>query len=641
MVNGGNTLEVNKLFHRESHFWPVFGQKSPISSTLGPFPKTINMAPKTLKNRSDVPEEHTWDLSRLYESVDGWEKDLAALERDMTKISDFQGKLGDSNSTLAECIRLEDELDRRLEQLYTYSHLRHDEDTADTTHMAMHDRARNLAVRLGTLSSYIVPEILSLPDDRLDGLLDDPELAFARVPLGEILRTRQHYLSPPEEMILAMASDPLGAASKTFSLLNDADMKFPTIKDEEGSEVELTHGRYTGFMMSAERRVRKDAMKALYGQYRQFKNTYTSTLDGQMKKLAFLAKVRKYKSAREGSLDDDHVTEDIYDTLIDTVRDYLPAFYRYVSLRKRMLCVDDLHMYDVYAPLIPDFERDIPYDEAVDTVRDALAPLGDEVGAIVDKGFSSRWIDRFENRNKRSGAYSSGCFDSPPYILLNYDSKITDLFTMAHEMGHSVHSYLSNHNQPHIQADYPIFLAEVASTVNENLLVAHLRDKWDTRDAQAFLVNHHLEGFKGTVFRQTMFAEFERDVAAMVERGEPLTPDILSAHYRKLNVDYFGPEMAIDPEIDLEWSRIPHFYYNFYVYKYATGYCAATALSRMILDGDDRALDRYLTFLRSGGSKPPLDTLADAGVDLRSPEPVKRALDVFSALIDEMEELVD
>ena len=495
-------------------------------------------------------------------------------------------------------------------------------------------------VRIETETSFFIPELLSLPEERLMGLLEDPVLEFARVPLRSIIRTREHFLSEKEERLMAMADDVLDASSKTYRMLNDADLRFPTITDEEGREVEISHGRFLGLLMSHDRSVRERTLKEFYSSYSSHKNTFTSILEGELKKRAFNARARNYPSALHASLDSDELTPDLYNSLIEAVHGSLEDFYNYVDLRKRALDVDELHMYDVYVPLLRDFKKKVKFEEARSLVLESLAPLGGEVLDIVREGFNSRWIDVFESRGKRSGAYSSGCYDSPPYILMNYDGNVREVFTVAHEMGHSIHTHLSNRNQPHLTADYKIFVAEVASTTNEMLLLNHLMDIWEETDEQAYLVNHYLESFKGTVFRQTMFSEFERDVQSMVEDGVPLTPDLLCKYYGDLNRKYFGPSMVIDREIEFEWQRIPHFYYNFYVYKYATSFCVANAITKRILEGDEDQLKRYISLLKAGGSKPPIDLLLDAGVDMRTPEPVTEALKVFGQLVRRMRDLI-
>lgn len=592
---------------------------------------------KGIPDREEIDDDQKWNLSPMYKEIGSWESEFREITEDYPALMDFKGRLSENNEIIADYIRTSDELSRKLERVYTWAHLKHDEDLNNTTFQSNHDRVVNLMVRIETDTSFFVPELLSMPNDRIDSLMKDPVLEFARVPIRSILRTKDHFLSEKEEKILAMADDVLDASSKTYRMLNDADLTFPTVKDEEGNEIEISHGRFVGLLTSSDRDVRQNTLEGFYSSYRSHRNTFTSILEGEMKKRAFRAKVRNFPSALHASLHGDEVTPVLYNGLIEAVHSAFPDFYRYVELRKKALKLDELHMYDVYVPLVEDFSRKIPFEEAKEIVLKALEPLGSEVLDIVKEGFSSRWIDVYENKGKRSGAYSSGCFDSPPYILMNYDRNIREVFTLAHEMGHSVHTYLSGKYQPHITADYRIFVAEVASTVNEVLLLDHLRKIWPSKEEQIYLVNHHLESFKGTVFRQTMFAEFERDVQETVEKDIPLTPDLLCKQYGKLNRDYFGPEMVIDKEIELEWARIPHFYYNFYVYKYATSFSVANAIATRILKGEEKQLEIYTDMLKAGGSKPPVELLKDAGVDLSTPEPISEALKVFGSLITEME----
>ncbi|MEA3558854.1 MAG: M3 family oligoendopeptidase, partial [Candidatus Thermoplasmatota archaeon] len=418
----------------------------------------------SVPNREDIDEEYRWDLSSMYRDTEQWDKEMTDIEKMVPEISKFKGKLTESNENIAECIRFEDELSIKLERIYTWSHLRHDEDLSDTTSRSMHDRAVNLAVRLEAGSSYIVPEILTLDKGKLKTLLEDPILEFAKIPIRSIIRQKDHFLSEKEEKLLALAEEALDSSSKTYNMLNDADLRFPTIKDEEGNDIELSHGRFVGLLLSKDRDIRKNTMKKYYSSYESHKNTFASTLEGELKRRTFKAKVRNYPSALHASLDNDEVDPALYNSLIDAVHGSFPDFHRYVDLRKRALEVDELHMYDVYTPLIKEFERKVKWKDAMDLVLNAVEPLGKEYQEIVRTGLSSRWIDVYESRGKRSGAYSSGCYDSQPYILMNYDGNVKEVFTLAHEMGHSIHTYLSNRNQPHITADYRIFVAEVAST---------------------------------------------------------------------------------------------------------------------------------------------------------------------------------
>ena len=457
--------------------------------------------------------------------------------------------------------------------------------------------------------------------------------------LNNIIRQKDHYLSEKEEKLLALANDVTQAPENIFSILNNADLEFPVITDEDDNEVRLTHGRYIKFMQSKDRRVRKEAFNALYDTYDKFINTYATTLNSEIKTHVFRAKARNYDSSLEAALDEDNISVDVYNNLIKEVNNNLDSMHKYVSLRKKLLEVDELHMYDVYAPLIDEVDIDIPYNEAKGTVKTALKPLNDDYIQNLEKGFKSGWIDVYENKGKRSGAYSSGCYGIHPYVMLNYSENISDMFTLAHEMGHALHTYYSNKNQPFVDAKYKIFVAEVASTLNESLLIHYLLENTDDIEKRKYLINHYLEQFKGTVFRQTMFAEFERDIHRKVEKGEPLTADLLNNIYHNLNEKYFGDKMIIDQKIDREWARIPHFYYNFYVYKYATGFSAAAALSQKIINEGETAVKKYLDFLKSGNSDYPLNVLKKAGVDMTSPAPISTALDVFGDLVDELEKL--
>jgi oligoendopeptidase F len=593
---------------------------------------------KEIAERKEIAEYFRWDIGRLYPDEDQWEKDMKWIAEERPSFTKFKGRLKDPE-TIAELFILTDEISRKLEKVFTYAHLKHDEDLRVTRYQELHDRAMNEMNLMEMDTSFIIPEILQLPASDLESLLVEDVLEFARVPLKEIIRKKDHFLSKEEEMLLAMSDDALDTPGKAFRMLNDADLTFPSIKNESGEEVELSHGRYISFMISDNREVRKNAFKALYSVYRSHRNTFAALLEGELKKRMFRSKARKYTSSLASSLDNDEVTPDVYDSLIEAVRNHLPSMHDYLDIRRRVLDIEQVHMYDVYAPLVKDFERTVPYEEAWEMVIEALRPLGDEVNSILNEARNGRWIDVYENRGKRSGAYSSGCYDSIPYILMNYEGKVNDIFTLAHELGHSIHTYLANENQPHINADYRIFVAEVASTVNENLLLHYLSGKWISREERIFLTNHHLDSFKGTVFRQTMFAEFEKEVSSIVEERIPLTAEGLSSRYGDLNKAHFGPRTYQDEEISLEWARIPHFYYNFYVYKYATGFSAASAISNRILRGKGD-LEDYLGMLKAGGSKPPLELLRDAGVDLETPQPVNEGLDLFDSLVERLGSLL-
>ncbi|MET3289434.1 UNVERIFIED_CONTAM: oligoendopeptidase F [Brevibacillus sp. OAP136] len=595
---------------------------------------------KTLPKRHEIPAEQKWKLEDIYASNDLWEQDAVKVKEMAAKISSYQGTLGENGARLLEALTLQDELTRTMDQLYVYARMRRDEDNANATYQALTDRATTLSVQVYSSLSYIEPEILAIPDDRLRAFLqEEAGLAHYRQHIDEIVRFKPHTLSAAEEALLAEMGELSGAPSKIFGMLNNADLRFPMIKDEQGEEVELTKGRYTQFMESKDREVRKEAFEALYATYGKHRNTIAATLTSAVKRDVIYAKVRKYESALKASLFSDNIDQSVYDNLIATVHENLPLMHRYVELRKRMLGLEELHMYDLYVPIVPEVKMDIPYDLAVETIQVALKPLGEDYGKVLREGFTSGWIDVHENEGKTSGAYSWGSYTTHPYVLMNYQDNVNNMFTLAHEMGHALHSYYSNSNQPYTYAGYRIFVAEVASTLNEALLMQHLLATTTDKAERMYLLNYYMEQFRGTLFRQTMFAEFEKMIHAKTEAEEALTADSLSAMYRELNVQYHGQQMVVDSQIDLEWARIPHFYNNFYVYKYATGFSAAISLAKQILSEGAPAVDRYLTFLKSGGSDYPLELLKKAGVDMTSPEPIKEALAVFKELLDEMEAL--
>lgn len=596
---------------------------------------------KTLPKRSEVPAEHKWRLEDIYPTDAAWEEDLQKAKKLAEEIATKKGTLGQSSKHLHEALTLQDELLQTLDQVYVYARMRRDEDNANSKYQGLTDRATALSTQAYGAISYIQPEILAIPTDTLkQWIQQDDGLAHYRIMLDEITRFKPHTLSAEEEALLANMSEVASAPSKIFGMLNNADLKFPMITDENGEEVELTKGRYTHFMESKDRRVRKEAFEALYSTYGKFRNTIAASLTSSVKADVFYARTRKYPSALYSALFADNVDISVYDNLIATIREHLPLMHRYISLRKKALGVDELHMYDLYVPIVPEVDMKIPYDQAVQTIKEALHPLGEDYGKVLEEGFTGGWIDVHENEGKTSGAYSWGAYTTHPFVLMNYQDNVNNMFTLAHEMGHALHSYYSNKNQPYTYADYKIFVAEVASTVNEALLMNHLLETTNDKHQRMYLINYYLEQFRGTVFRQTMFAEFEKIVHAKEEAGEPLTADSLNEIYRELNVAYHGPEMVIDKEIELEWERIPHFYRHFYVYKYATGFSAATSLSKQILEEGQPAVERYLQFLKGGSSDFPLNLLKNAGVDMTSPEPIREALAVFKALIEELEQLM-
>jgi len=596
---------------------------------------------KALPKRSELPLELTWRLEDIFAADELWEEEYKQLQQEIPKIEEFKGKLAESANALYNLFKMQDELSERLGKLYTYAHMRYDQDTTNSFYQGLNSQAETLLTVASSAMSYIVPEILSMDEQKINQFLEEKkELQRYKKVLDEINRQRPHILSEKEEALLAEASEPMSNASQTFGMLNNADLTFPKIKNEAGEEVDLTHGRYSTFLESKDRRVREDAFKAMYETYGKFKNTFASTLSGNVKAQNFSAKVRNYDSARQAALDNNDIPEKVYDNLVEAVNEKLPLLHRYTELRKKVLNLDELHMYDLYTPLVKDVEMKVTYEEAKEYVLKGLEPLGEEYAEILKEGFTNRWIDVEENKGKRSGAYSSGAYGTNPYILLNWQDDINNTFTLAHELGHSVHSYYTRKHQPYRYGNYSIFVAEVASTTNEALLNDYLLKNLEDEKQKLYILNHFLEGFRGTVFRQTMFAEFEHEIHVRAQNGEALTADKLTEIYYDLNKKYFGDGVVSDKEIGLEWERIPHFYYNYYVYQYATGYSAATALANNIIEGQEGAVDRYLDFLKAGSSDYPIEVLKKAGVDMTSKQPILDALDVFEEKLNEMESLL-
>ncbi len=593
-----------------------------------------------LKSRSEIPEANKWHLEDIFSDNDQWEKEFSQVEKLLTEGSKFVGHLADAPETLIACFEWMDDLSLRIEDVYSYARMRRDEDNREATYQALTDRAGALAVKVSSVASFLVPELLAMPEDRLKEFRATEKMKLYNQALEDILRKKEHILSSAEEKLLAEAGELAEAPGAIFSMANNADLKFPSIVDEAGQTVELTKGNFIQFMESHEQGVRKSAFETLYRTYEKQKNTWAATLNSSVKSDVFFAKVRHYPSALEASLDDDRVPMKVYDSLIDTVHEFLPQMHRYIQLRKKALKLNELHMYDIYVPIVPETTMTITYEEAKDMVIEGLRPLGPEYIKILEEGFQKRWIDVYENEGKTSGAYSWGTYRAHPYVLLNHQDTLNSMFTIAHEMGHSLHTYFSNRTQPHLYAGYKIFVAEVASTLNEALVMEHLLEKTKDVKILAYLINHYLEQFRGTIFRQTMFAEYEKKIHSVVEEGGALTADSLSEIYRELNVTYYGTDVVLDPEIDLEWARIPHFYNAFYVYKYATGFSAATAFARAILDEGAPAVTKYLEFLGGGSSDYPIELLRKAGVDMETPVPVRNALQVFTELVERLEKLL-
>lgn len=592
--------------------------------------------------RQQVPVEETWSLETIYADDQAWEQDFEALKANVPALMEYKGKLGDSADTLYAALSLRDELSRQLHKLYTYAHMRYDEDTANSHYQALNDRAGTLAAQISAQLAFITPELLAIEESRIEAFMNEhDELRVYRHAFDELAQERPHVLTEAEEALLAQAGDVLGQSSSTFGMLNNADLKFPKVKNEAGEDVELTHGRYITFLESSHRDVRETAFKAMYGTYKDYLNTFASTLSGSVKKDNFYATVRKFKNARQAALHHNAIPESVYDGLVEAVNERLDLLHRYVALRKRALGVDALHMYDLYTPLVKDVEMKISYEEAKRLMVDGLAPLGDEYVQIVKDGLDSRWVDVRETRGKRSGAYSSGAYDTQPFILMNWQDNVNNLFTLAHEFGHSVHSHYTRATQPYPYGDYSIFVAEVASTTNEALLNDYLLKTRTDKAERLYLLNNQLETFRGTLFRQTMFAEFEHMIHRAAQDGISLTPEYLNETYLELNKRYFGDEIVIDEEIAYEWARIPHFYYNYYVYQYATGISASAALSQQIMEEGEPAVRRYIDqFLKAGSSDYPIEVLKAAGVDMTTKAPVLAALDQFESVLDEMESLL-
>ncbi|WP_078381414.1 oligoendopeptidase F [Sutcliffiella halmapala] len=598
-------------------------------------------AVKKLQERKEISVEDTWRLEDIFPSDEAWEKEFQEVKGLIGKIKDFEGELSKSADNLYEALQYQDSISSRLGKLYTYAHMRYDQDTTNGFYQGLNDRATNLYTQVASALSFVVPEILTMKEEDIAKFLQEKEeLTLYKHSLDEINHQRPHILSAKEEALLAEASEVLSASSNTFGMLNNADLTFPSVKDEDGEEVEITHGRYIRFLESEKQEVRKNAFKAVYETYGKYKNTFASTLGGAVKKDNFQAKVRNYDSARHAALSNNNIPETVYDNLVNTVNKNLHLLHRYVELRKKVLGVEELHMYDLYTPLVKDVKMEVPYEEAKDYLLKGLTPLGEEYLDILKEGFENRWVDVQENKGKRSGAYSSGTYGTNPYILMNWQDNVNNLFTLAHEFGHSVHSYYTRKTQPYPYGNYSIFVAEVASTCNEALLNDYLLKTIDDDKKRLYLLNHFLEGFRGTVFRQTMFAEYEHKIHELAQNGEALTSDLLTETYYELNKKYFGENIHIDEEIGLEWARIPHFYYNYYVYQYATGYSAATALSKQILEEGQPAVDRYLEFLKAGSSDYPIEVLKKAGVDMTQSTPIEEACKVFEEKLKEMEELL-
>lgn len=595
---------------------------------------------KRIPQRADVAAENKWSINDIYASDEAWESDYIKAQGFVDRISAYKGELCQSPKKLLEYLKLDDELTLVFDSLINYAQRKGDEDTRVSKYQDMCSRLEMLYVSIAGAASFVTPELLSISDDDMERFFKEcSDLELYRRSLERIRRRRKHFLTEKEEKIVALTGELLGVPENVFSMFNDADLKFPDALDKDGNAHQVTHESYIPLVQSEDRVLRRSAFESIYHTYGNFKNTSAAMLSGQVKSLVFAARARKYNSTLEAALDSTEVDTAVYRNLIDAVHENMDAMHRYVRLRRKALGVDELHAYDLYTPIVAGVEDNVPFETAKKEVYEALAPMGEEYCAIFKEGLENGWIDVLENEGKRSGAYSAGA-KVHPFVLLNYKNTLNWEFTLAHEMGHAIHSYLSNKNQPTAYADYVIFVAEVASTCNESLLMQHLLKNTTDKKRKAFLVNYFLEQFRTTLYRQTMFAEFELMINERVEHGESLTAENLCEMYHKLNVDYYGDDLIVDEELDMEWARIPHFYYNYYVYQYATGFSAAISLSQRILNEGESAVRDYIGFLSGGCSKDPISLLRGAGVDMASQKPIEDALKLFRKLLDDMEELL-
>jgi oligoendopeptidase F len=596
-----------------------------------------------LPKRSEVATQDTWNLETIFETIPDWEASFKRVTEMLPDLAAFQGKLNESGETLLAAFTSRDSILQLLGKLYSYAHMRLDEDTTNSTYQALNDRVSTLYNEMSTIGAYMTPEVLAIPEKRVEEFLREvPGLQIYRHVLDEINRQRAHVLDAEQEALLALSGEATDAASRAYEMLNYADMKLPMVHDESGAEVPLTQGNYVAkFLENQNREVRREAFAAMLGAYQNYSNTLAATLSGQVKRDIFYARSRHYASALEAALDPNNIPVSVYDSLVTTVGENLSTLHRYLALRKRLLSLNELHMYDLYVPMVGEVEYRVTFAEAAERVAHAMQPLGDDYVQVLRQSFGQRWVDVYENEGKRSGAYSSGAYGTMPFILLNYQESMDSMFTLAHELGHSMHSYNTWKNQPYVYGNYTLFVAEVASTLNEALLTHYLLQNATDRNLKMYIINHALETFRTTLYRQTLFAEFERDIHARVEAGEALTAEALSRSYKALNDKYYGAEVEVDDLISIEWARIPHFYYNFYVYQYATGISASAALAHQILTEGEPAVKRYQRFLASGSSDYSINLLAEAGVDLSTPVPIQQALDTFARYLGDLESLIE
>lgn len=596
---------------------------------------------QTQTKRSEIAKEYTWNLESIFATNDDWKQEFEALSQEVPHLEELKGKLAEGGKALFEVLQARDAVFERLEKLFVYTSMRKDEDTTNSTYQGMYDQAMQLYVQATTAISFIEPEILALPQEKQDQFVQEyPELRLYDHQLHDLSRNRPHIRSAEVEAILAASGEITEAPDSIFSMIDNADLKLPMITNENGQEVELTKGNYLVFIRNTDRRVRKEAFEGLHSTFLKQRNTIAATLAAQVKGALFHTRQRNFTSTRERALFRNNVPLSVYDNLISTVTEQIPLLDRYMKLRKRRLQLDELHVYDLYVPIVEETEEEVSYEQARDTVIAALAPLGENYVNVLKSAFTERWIDVYETPGKRGGAYSGGAYATQPFVLLNFQNKRDSMYTLAHELGHSMHSYFTRHTQPFQYGDYTIFVAEVASTLNEGLLTEYLLKTTTDTAVRLAILNHSLESLRGTLFRQTMFAEFEQIIHQRVQEGQPLTADTLSVIYHDLNTKYYGGETVVDELTDIEWARIPHFYYNFYVYQYATGISAASALVQQIVNEGQPAVERYLNFLRSGSSAYSIDLLKKAGVDMTTPEPIRLALKLFEDHLGQMEKLI-
>ncbi|WP_346967349.1 oligoendopeptidase F [Clostridium perfringens] len=595
---------------------------------------------KKLRRRDEIPESDKWRIDKIYETPAKWNEELNKLKEEAPKLKDFEGKLGNKED-LKAFLLLNEKLSRKLGKLYVYAHMRSHEDTSNPEMQSLVNKIDPYSAEFSSYTAYFVPEILSLKEGTIENFInEDKDLKQYKIYFEMILNEKPHILSKEVESVLASVSDCLGAPESIYSMLTNSDMTFGEIVDESGRKVELTEGNYISFIKSKDRKVREAAFKLLFGTYKKYENTLATSLTSSIKNFVFESKTRKYNSSLEASLKPNNIPVEVYYNALKTVDENMDALHRYVRIKKKLLNLEEIHMYDLYVPVIECKKEHLEYKDAISLVEEGLKPLGKEYLDIFNEGINEGWIDVYENKGKRSGAYSWGSYDTMPYVLLNYNYELNDASTLAHEMGHSIHSYYTRKTQPYIYGDYSLFCAEVASTTNEILLIHHLIEKETDKNKKLYLINQELEQIRTTVFRQLMFAEFELKTHEAIENGESLTSEVLCKIWKDINIKYFGEDMNVDEEISIEWARIPHFYSDFYVYQYATGYAAASSFANSILSKGEEAVEKYKGFLKAGGSMYPIDTLKMAGVDMTTSKPLKDTLDRFNELLDMLEEII-